>query len=623
MRPVTPGAFALAALLLLAQGAARAAGEGPAPVAAATGETEWPMYNKNYAGQRYSPLDQIDKLNVGRLAEVCRAKVADGGPLHAGPVVVGGLIVVTAGSDTTAVDARDCSVRWKHSHAAEGPEMLPANRGVGYADGVVYRGTSDGRLLALDAQTGALRWKVKAADSSRGEYISSAPLVWNGRIYAGISLSEFGIRGRMAAYDTKDGREVWRFHTIPRGKETGAETWQRGDTAATGGGGLWTSYALDPAAAEVFIPVANPGPALDAGYRPGRNLFTNSLVVLDANTGKLKWWYQAVAGDFREWDLAAPPVLYDDAQGRKVVAIAGKDGYVQLIDRRTHKRIFKTSISHRRNDTKPLTVQGLRFCPGILGGVQWNSPSLDPIRRNLYVGSVEWCTIAQREPVKEVKAGQLAFGGRFGYDKEGPAGRVTALDADSGEVQWQLEHDAPIVGASLPTAGGLMFVGDLGGNLLALDSDKGTELRRIQTGGSIAGGIVSYQIEGKQYIALTSGNISRLTFGGVGTPSIVVLALDAQKSAAPTAPPPAAAASASPDDAGRGRKLYAANCSTCHGARGEGGVGPALQGVGARLGAARLAEWIKNPSAKMPRLYPAPLAERDVNDVSAFVVSTF
>jgi len=612
--------LAISSFVGLVAGAAWAAGEGPAPVVSATGESEWPMYNKNYQGQRFSPLDQIDKTNVARLGEVCRGKVAEGGTLHAGPLVVNGLIIVTAGADTTAIDARNCTVRWKHTHVAEGPEMLPANRGAGHADGVVYRGTSDGRLLALDVKSGHLLWKVQAADSSKGEYISSAPLVWNGRILAGISLSEFGIRGRMTAYDIKDGHELWRFHTIPRGKEVGAETWKRAATAATGGGGLWTSYALDPEAGEVFLPVANPNPALDARYRPGSNLFTNSLVVLDAKTGQLKWWYQAVAGDFREWDLAAPPVLYDDANGRKVVAIAGKDGHVHLIDRATHKRIFKTSVSTRRNDNKPLTMGGLRFCPGILGGFQWNSPGLDPVRRNLYAGTVEWCAIAQYEPVKDVKAGQLAFGGRFGYDREGPTGRMTALDADTGEIQWQVKHDAPIVSAVLPTAGGVVFMGDLGGNLLAMDSDKGTELKRIQTGGSIAGGIVTYQLDGKQYIALTSGNVSRLTFGGVGAPSIVVLALDAQ-GAAPAAVTPEAPAApvVGSGDALKGRMVYASNCSTCHGAKGEGGVGPALKGVHSRLGATQLVEWIKNPGSKMPKLFPSVLTERDVSDVTAFV----
>jgi len=579
------------------------------------------MYNKNYEGQRYSPLNQIDKLNVGRLGEVCRAKVADGGPLHAGPIVVNGLIIVTAGAETTAVDAGDCSIRWKHIHAAAARVGLPANRGVGYTDGVVYRGSADGHLFALDAMTGRLLWDVRAADTGIGEYISSAPLLWNGRLYAGIGFTEFGIRGRMMAYDSKDGHEVWRFYTIPRGTETGAQTWKHADTAATGGGGTWSSYALDPQAREVFIPVANPTPALYAAYRPGANLFTNSLVVLDADTGKLKWWYQAAAGDFHEYDLSAPPVLYEDSNGRRVVAITGKDGYVRLIDRNTHRRIFQTSVVERRNDSKPLSSRyGLRFCPGVLGGVQWNGVALDPTRRNLYVGAIEWCSTVQMHPISSVEPGRLAFGGHMVMDKSGPTGRITALDADSGDIQWQIVNTGGVVSALLPTAGGVVFVGDLSGNLLALDSDSGAELRRIPTGGAIAGGIVTYQVNGKQYIATTSGNISRLTFGGSGTPSVVVLALDANNPAH-SALSTAGDASSVTADAARGRTLFAADCSSCHGASGEGGIGPSLRRLGTRLDEKHVSDWIRNPSGKMPKLYPTPLTERDVIDISAFVVS--
>jgi glucose dehydrogenase len=211
-------------------------------------------------------------------------------------------------------------------------------------DGRVFRGTGDTRLVALDAATGKLLWKNIIGDPWLGESASAAPLAWQGVVYMGIAGSELGVRGRVMAYDAATGKELWRFNTIPMGNEVGAETWKRPESAKTGGGGVWGAMSVDATTGELFVPVGNPWPDIDLGYRPGNNLFTNSVVVLDARTGALKWWHQVSPADWQDLDLVAAPVLYRDSKVRDLVVIAGKDGYVTAVDRDTHKVVFRTPV---------------------------------------------------------------------------------------------------------------------------------------------------------------------------------------------------------------------------------------------------------------------------------------
>jgi alcohol dehydrogenase (cytochrome c) len=254
----------------------------------ATPGSQWLSYNNRLDGQRYSPLKEITAANATQLGEACRVQIDGPTSFHAGLVVVDGVIYTNTGRYTVAVDATTCAVRWKHSYTPDEERSSPSNRGLAVMDGRVFRGTGDARLIALDAATGKVLWKNVIGTSRLGESASGVPLAWQGVVYMGITGSELGVRGRVMAYDAQTGKELWRFNTIPMGQETGAETWLKPETARTGGGGIWGAMSLDPSTGELFVPVGNPWPDIDKAYRPGANLFTNSLVVLDARTGALK-----------------------------------------------------------------------------------------------------------------------------------------------------------------------------------------------------------------------------------------------------------------------------------------------------------------------------------------------
>ncbi len=265
---------------------------GVAAAQEATPGGEWLSYNNGLHGQRYSPLKQIDATNVARLGEVCRVQIDGPGSFHAGLIVQGDTIYTGTSRETVALDATTCQPRWKYEYRPEDERCGGSSRGVALDGGRVFRGTCDGRLIALDAATGKLLWKNAIASPQLGEGTVAAPLVWQGVVYMGIGGSELGVRGRVVAFDAASGRELWRFNTIPMDGETGANTWKKPETAKTGGGGVWGVMSLDVSTGELFVPVGNPWPDIDKGYRPGDNLFTNSVVVLDARTGALKWWHQ-------------------------------------------------------------------------------------------------------------------------------------------------------------------------------------------------------------------------------------------------------------------------------------------------------------------------------------------
>src|SRR5207302_3767771 len=359
-------------------------------------------------------------------------------------------------------------------------------------------------------------------------FIVGAPLSVNGDVITGTSGSDVGIEGRILAYDALTGREVWRFTTIPTGKEVGADTWDVRQTAETGGGGTWSTFTLDVIDGELFVPVGSPAPSFAPEYRPGANLFTDSMVVLDAPTGKLKWWYQLEANDGHDLDLAAAPMLYTNSGGRDVAAAAGKDGYVHVVDRLTHQLLFKTPVTTIENEGVKPSEKEMKFCPGGAGGTEWNGPALDPASRTLFVGAVDSCTLIKSTLQKRfVKSeGVMLWGATATQATDAPpTGWVSALDSDAGKVKWKYHAVAPIVAGVTPTAGGLVLTGDTAGNFLALDSASGRVLYKKDTGGAIAGGVITYAVGGRQYIAFTSGNISRSIFGAVGTPTIVILAL--------------------------------------------------------------------------------------------------
>ena len=590
------------------------------------------MYNSNYESTRYVGLRSIDTRNVSRLREVCRVKVGTAGAFQSGLIQANGLLYLTTASATVALDPTDCTVVWKNVYRPEQNEPFPVNRGPAFSAGRIFRGTTDCRLLALDASTGNLLWQVKACDPENGEWLAAAPIVWDGLVFIGIAGGDSGVKGRMFAFDAHDGREVWKFHTVAQRGELGGDTW-KGDTALTGGGGTWSSYTLDTHTSELFVSVGNPAADFDAQTRAGANLFTNSLLVLDAHTGNLKWWYQLRSHDDKDLDLGAAPMLFELADGRPAVALGSKDGHLYILDRRSHRLLSKTPVTTVLNQDVPVTEQGIKSCPSVAGGVEWNGPAYDPDHGAIVVGAVDWCAFVKKDPKPEYQRGQFFMGGTFEfiYDPP-PSGWLTSVDRRTGRVRWKFHAESPVVSGVTTTAGGLVFAGDMTGNLYALDSDDGTVRFKNNLGGAIAGGVISYQIGERQYVAATSGNVSRFIWGATGLPYVVILRLsdDLPSGPHPLLSADTPAAEAEPDaagDSGKGASVYKMVCATCHGSSGEGLSGPTLQGIGKRLSIEAIDAWVKNPvregkaadAPRMPRLYPSVLTERDVKDVSTFI----
>ena len=577
--------------------------------------SQWLSVNNRLDGQRFSPLKEITPANAAQLGEVCRLQIDGPTSYHAGLVVVGGVIYTNTGRETVALDAATCAVRWKYTYEPEEERFSPSNRGLAVLDGRVFRGTGDARLIALDAASGKLLWKNVIGAPRLGEGASAVPLAWQGVVYMGISGSEVGARGRVMAYDAQTGRELWRFNTIPMGEEKGAETWKRPKTAKTGGGGIWGSMSLDVTTGELFVSVGNPWPDIDKAYRPGDNLFTDSVVVLDARTGALKWWYQLKPGDWQDFDMVAAPVLYRASGVRDVVAFGGKDGYITAVERDTHQRIFRTAVTTIQVPPKDPTPEGALLCPGYAGGVEWNGPTLDRLNDTLITGSVDACFIVKLGTTK-YSAGEVNFGGTI--EPSGPVtGWVTAVDAETGQMRWQYHAEKPVVAGVTPTAGGVTFTGDLAGNLLVFNSKTGELVHKAQTGGALAGGVVTYEVGGHQYVAFASGNVSRNAFGALGLPTVVIMTLNPAHTAGAVTP-------ALPTDAAgtsltRGRKLYSQVCVSCHGAEGNLIADHKLSTLGARRDLPATISYIKDPKAPMPKLYPDLLSEQNVTDVATYV----
>jgi len=603
-----------ASVALLA-GSALAAGEATTPNTEPVADTHWLSYNGTADGQRYARDAQITAANANQLGEHCRLKVAESGSFHSGLVQLDGTLYLTTAQDTLAVDATNCIVRWRNHYVPEQPEVFPVNRGVAYANGKLFRGTADGRLLAIDAATGKTLWQQQIGDPLQGEFFSAAPIVWQGLLILGSAGSDWGVRGRIMAYQQDTGQEVWRFNVIPTGDEPGAETWKNFGSARYGGGGSWTHYSIDHQTGEVFVPIGNPAPDLIPAHRPGSNLYTDSMVVLDARTGKLRWYHQIVSNDGHDLDLGAAPMLYHDEKGRSLVVLGSKNGHVYGIDRETRKRVYDTVITRIKNEgVQPKPGVPLNVCPGVLGGVEWNGAAYDHKNKAVVIGAVDWCSTITAKQQESWIPGEFMFGGSWTMDDES-YGWVRALDGQTGAIRWSYKAAGPVVAGITPSAGGVVFTGDMAGNFLVLDSHSGQPLYKDETGGAVAGGVITYSRGGKQYVATTSGNVSRATFGASGAPTLILYTLGGNAKATGAS----RSASVQTEATTGGERLYSTNCSACHGRDGEGGVGPALKGLKARLDLEQTIAWIKNPSSKMPKLHPSPLDDNAVAAIAAYV----
>ncbi len=485
---------------------------------------DWHFYNGSLSGERYSPLNQIKVANVARLQKACVFETQDTVSFQTGLVAVGGVLYFTSFNTTYAIDGATCAQIWKLTRP-EPPSPLKVNRGVAYGGGMVFRGTADAHVLGIDAATGRLRWDVAIGDPQTGESVPMAPIVWNDLVFVGNAGGDvFGITGRIYALDAQTGRTVWQFNVVP---DTGPAraTWTRASTAnPPTGGAMWTSYALDELTGTLYVPTGNAAPDFVLDLRPGDNLYTTAILALDARTGRLRAFVQPIKHDFHDWDVAAGPALITTKSGTPLVIAAGKDGLVYGIERGTGTAgadtlvlgvRYRTPATTRENADTPLSPDHwTRFCPGTQGGIEWNGPAYHRASGGIFVNAIDWCTSVklQRLDTLRGKPGESWTGmddPQMAFGKLDPPARwkgwVSSIDAETGAVRWKVQMPNPMVAGITATAGGLVFTGDLDGQVLAFEASSGRIVWRSATGGAIGGGVITYEAGGKQRIAAAVG----------------------------------------------------------------------------------------------------------------------
>ena len=496
---------------------------------------DWPGYNRTLKSERFSPLNQITTKNVANMKQVCAFDLGEAGNFQSGIIVVNNTLYATTEKNTYAIDPTTCQQKWKHHYEKPTPEGLRVNRGVAYADGKVFRGINTGYLMALDAKTGKFLWESKMADPAKGESIPAAPIVWNGMVFIGQAGGDNrGVRGRMMAFSATDGKQLWSFDLVPL-TGPGSDTWPPStEENPRTGGATWTSYTLDPATGLLYVPAGNAAPDFDIKARPGLNLYTNSIVILDAKTGAFKEYYQLTPGDFHDWDVAATPALIKTSGGKNLIVAGGKDGILHAVDSSQKKAIYKTPVTTIENADVPFSEKETHFCPGFTGGVQWNGPAFYPSANTIFVNAVDWCAsinlMSQSPP-----PGELGKPYTGEADKDEPFGKkdpkakwkgwLTAVNADDGSVKWKYQSPTPLVAGVTTTAGGLVITGDLNGDLLAFNATDGKQLWKQNTGGPIGGGVITYLAGGKQYVAVAAGMTSEGWLTAGSNAKVVVYAL--------------------------------------------------------------------------------------------------
>jgi alcohol dehydrogenase (cytochrome c) len=473
-------------------------------------------------------MNEITPDNAAAMRPVCTFNSADTTRFAGNPLVWRGKLYLTTRSGTYALNAADCSVIWKHD--APGTPNAFQSRGSALKEGKLVRSTMDGRLIALDADTGALVWESQAADARAGEAMVMAPLIFEDMVIAGVGIGEYGVKGWIGGFRLADGKPVWKFNTIPNDGDPAAQTWVSVEARAKGGGGVWAvAPSVDVDKGLLYVAVGNPAPDFFGDGREGTNLYTASLVVLDARTGRLRWYRQFVPHDLHDHDLTVSGPIYQVSVGGKrlsLVATGGKDGLLHTLDRDSHEEIFSVAVTTRSNTDAAPTSAGVRTCPGALGGMQWNSPAFSPRLNRLFVSSVDWCATFKKAEQARFIAGQFYMGGSATPDPvDQSRGWLTAVDAATGAVAWKYESRLPMVAAVTATSTDLLFTGELTGDFLALDARDGKVLYRHAVGGAIGNGVITYGVNGKQYVAVTSGTATAFWRVPAAPASVTLFAL--------------------------------------------------------------------------------------------------
>ncbi len=509
-------------VMLMALAACGQAGAAEPPP---TASGDWPAYNRTLEGDRYSPLAEITTENVGRLALRCAYTLPEVVSFQTGPLVVDGTMYFTTFHGSYAIDASTCREKWSRHEKSAGPAGLAVDRGFAYLDGRLYRGTADAHVIALDAADGRVLWNRVLEIDGPGISIPMAPIAAGGRVYVGNAGGDtVGVTGHVYALDARDGHVIWRFDVVPEHGFARA-TWTN-PRLPISGGAFWTSFTLDRAKGILYVPAGNPAPDFDTLDRTGEDLYADSVIAIDAASGRLVAYHQLVKHDSHDWDVDSAPTLATTRSGRRIIASANKDGLLSIIDRSRIGRsagasggrppiiplLSQTPTTTRENADEPLSREHpVHFCPGMGGGVEWNGAAYSPRTDSLFTGAVDLCAKVQIvRALKVPSAGEVWFGSTGSMaemiDPSAMArGWVTAFDAENGRVRWRFKAPHPIVAGVTPTGGGLVFAADLGGDILAFDQSTGLVLWQTSTAQSIGGGLVVYRAAGHELLGVASG----------------------------------------------------------------------------------------------------------------------
>jgi len=487
--------------------------------------TNWNSYNGDYSGRRYSSLHNITFQNVTQLRATWVFHPGNSQRLEATPLVIRGIMYVTAANDVFALDARTGRTVW-HYQRAVSPGLLDdaaahKNRGVAVWGHFVYSETDDAHLISLDARSGNLLWDVPYADKTKHYGATSAPLVVKDEIIVGTSGGDSGVRGFLAAFDATTGKEKWRFWTIPAPGEFGSTSWP-GDSYLHGGGTTWMPGTYDPQLNTLYWTTSNPAPDFSGETRPGDNLYTDCLLALDPDTGALKWYFQFTPHDLYDFDANETPVLVDteeNGQSRHFVLQANRNGFFYVLDRTNGKFLRASAFVEKLNWAKgvdssgrPLltgripTAEGSYICPGINGATNWFSPSYNPNTGLFYVMALENCNQFFAEP-KPFMKGETYYGSGTKLPPDEHSQKILlALSVTDGKAVWrypQVGH-GDSWGGTMTTAGGLVFFCDDSGSLEAVEATTGRPLWHFNTGQGFHASPMTYEVEGVQYVAISA-----------------------------------------------------------------------------------------------------------------------
>jgi alcohol dehydrogenase (cytochrome c) len=654
----------------------------------------WLTNGGDFSNDRYSTLTKINDSNVGQLKGVWLTHLRNSGTAakyssgETQPIVYKGVIYTTTGADDVfALSVKTGAIMWQYKANLDQSISTVCcgwlNRGVAIGDGRLYLGQLDGKVVALDQKTGAVEWTRQLVQWQKGQTITGAPLYMDGKIFIGVVGADFGTRGFFEALDAKTGKSLWRFYTIPGPHDPGGDTWPSGSSAyLRGGASIWSTPAYDPKLGLLYFSTGNAGSDWYGGERPGKNLYANSIVALDAKTGQLKWYYQEVHHDIWDYDAPSPVILFDAKVGGKTVAgIAqpGKTGWLYMLNRETGKPLFSTpetavpqdaaqktwptqpipsvgafiphgqppasqvaSVVKQRTGpaaevpyevartmyTPPSTKKLTIYSPGPQGGDNWQPASYNQKTQMFYVCSAVQ-TVGIMGAPNPFKPGQSysGIGALSGLSWTGSTGTFTAIDGNTGKVVWQHTWPESCYSGTSTTAGNLVFVGRNAGQLQAYNATTGKMLWSFQTGAGANGLPTIFEDGGQEYLAFyAAGNSLQASPHG---DSFWLFGLNGTKGPA-AAPGPGVGTKHAGEGGGTttaagnataGKMVFQDNCATCHGALGKGGNGgPDLTSIPSAKRLSVVIKQVTDGGAGMPP-FKSTLTEQQIKDVSAYVTT--